>query len=162
MMPGLLAQIAYNIDHGVDSVHLYESVASSSAIRTGASQSPCSSRLRCVRLCLMTAGAQAPPLNFFDARVSSGLLDALRIVRGPPGSRSSSPQLARIVRQVIAQGEAAGWATSIHVTQELRHRRSVVAELSVAALTPGTTRASLTISPRFPASIDLARRGREP
>lgn len=143
MMPGLLRSVAYNIDHGVDNVHLYEigRVFFGHPHRSQPDEPLFVSAAMCGSWSDDSWCAKRLPLDFFDAKgIVEGLLDALRIVRvrfkAADPARYGWLQPGRSA-EVIAQGELLGWVGNIHPTslKNFDIDVPVVAfELSVAAL----------------------------
>lgn len=122
MVPGLLRSVAYNLDHGVDSVALYEL----DRIFIGrANKSQPDERQMVAGV---FAGAPAAewhakhePFDFFDAKGAvEQLLDALRIqkVRFKPADpeRYGWLQPGRAAEVYANKGELIGWVGNIHPT----------------------------------------------
>ena len=120
MLPGLLRSVAYNLDHGVNNVALYEI----GRVFFGHEKRSLPDEPGYV--CGVLSGAWAddewnqklPKLDFFDAKgVVEQLLDSLRItkVRFKPADpeRFGWLQPGRGA-EVLAQGEQIGWVGDIH------------------------------------------------
>ncbi len=122
MLPGLLRSVAYNLDHGVDNVALYE-LGRVFFGRENRSQ-PDEPQYVCGVLCGKRADdawdLKWPEYDFFDAKgVVEELLSALRItkVRFRVAAEDKFPYLQPgRAAEVVAQGAEIGWVGNIHPT----------------------------------------------
>jgi len=120
LMPGLLRAVAYNKDHGVQNVHLYEV----GRVLFGRANKSLPDEQTYVAGVLSGAwgddawNRKYPALDFFDAKgIVEELLDALRIqkvrFRVPEPDKSSWMQPG-LAAEVVAQGSVLGWVGNIH------------------------------------------------
>ncbi|WP_077598280.1 phenylalanine--tRNA ligase subunit beta [Olsenella urininfantis] len=143
LLPGLLRSVAYNKDHGVKNVQLYEL----GRVFFGHEHASQPEEPSYVAAVLSGAwdddqwSSKPAGLDFFDAKgVVETLLDALRItkVRFRVAERESYPWLQPgRAAEVLAQGELLGWVGNVHpnALANFDLEDDVVAfELSVAAL----------------------------
>ncbi|MEE0026245.1 MAG: phenylalanine--tRNA ligase subunit beta [Atopobiaceae bacterium] len=120
LMPGLLRAVAYNKDHGVSNVHLYEI----GRVLFGRANKSLPDEQTYVAGVLSGAwgddawNRKYPAFDFFDAKgIVEELLDALRIqkvrfrVPEPEKSAWMQPGLAA---EVVAKGTVLGWVGNIH------------------------------------------------
>lgn len=143
MLPGLLRSVAYNLDHGVTNVALYEigRVFYAHAGKSRPDEPSFVTGVMCGAWKDDGWNATYPKLDFFDAKgVVEQLLEALRItkVRFKPAAQEiySWLQPGRSA-EVLAQGEVIGWVGNVH--PEARAKFDIDApvvafELSQAAL----------------------------
>ena len=120
MIPGLLRSVAYNIDHGVDNVHLYEigRVFFGHENRSQPDEPSYVAGVMCGSWKDDQWNRKYPKLDFFDAKgVVENLLDALRITKvrfkAADPERYGWLQPGRSA-EVLAQGELVGWVGNIH------------------------------------------------
>ena len=120
MLPGLLRSVAYNLDHGVNNVALYEI----GRVFFGHEKKSLPDEPGYV--CGVLAGSWAddawnqklPKLDFFDAKgVVEQLLDSLRIVK--VRFKPADPERFGWLQpgrgaEILAQGEQIGWVGDIH------------------------------------------------
>lgn len=167
LLPGLLRSVAYNLDHGVENIALYE-MGRVLFGREGKSQPDEPSYVAGV-LCGRPAddawNMKWPAYDFFDAKgVVEGLLEELRIPKmrfRAVDSEAYGWLQPGCAAEVLAEGEVIGWVGNIHplALQNFDVEAPVVAfELSVAAL-QRLARKDLPIvePPMYPGiAIDLA------
>jgi len=120
MLPGLLRSVAYNLDHGVTNVALYEigRVFYAHAGKSRPDEPSFVTGVMCGAWKDDGWNATYPKLDFFDAKgVVEQLLEALRIakVRFKPAAQEiySWLQPGRSA-EVLAQGEVIGWVGNVH------------------------------------------------
>ena len=143
MLPALLRSVAYNRDHGVRNVHLYE-IGRVFYGREGKSQPDEPGMVAGVLSGSWADDAwnqKAGELDFFDAKgVVQTLLEALRITK--VRFRTADPEAYGWLQpgrsaEVLAQGELVGWVGNVHPRslEAFGIDGAVVAfELSIAAL----------------------------
>ncbi len=120
MIPGLLRSVAYNLDHGVSNVHLYEigRVFFGSEHKSQPEEPSFVAGVMCGAWNDDQWNRKYPNLDFFDAKgIVENLLEALRITKvrfkvADPG-KYGWLQPGRAA-EVIAQGELLGWVGNIH------------------------------------------------
>lgn len=126
LLPGLLRSVAYNLDHDVDNIALYEMG------RVFYGHEHKSQPDEPLYVCGVMAGSRAddswnlkvPTFDFFDAKgVVEQLLNALRItkVRFKVADPETYPWLQPgRAAEVLAQGEVLGWVGNVH-PESLKH-----------------------------------------
>ena len=120
MIPGLLRSVAYNLDHGVSNVHLYEigRVFFGSEHKSQPEEPSFVAGVMCGAWNDDQWNRKYPNLDFFDAKgIVENLLEALRITKvrfkvADPG-KYGWLQPGRAA-EVIAHGELLGWVGNIH------------------------------------------------
>ena len=143
MLPGLLRSVAYNLDHGVSNVALYE-IGRVFYAHPGKSQPDEPSFVAGVMCGAWKDdewNAKYPKLDFFDAKgIVEQVLAALRITK--VRFKSADPEAYGWLQpgraaEVLGQGEVLGWVGNIHPEALARFDISVPViafELSQAAL----------------------------
>ena len=143
MLPGLLRSVAYNLDHGVSNVALYE-IGRAFYAHPGKSQPDEPSFVAGVMCGAWKDdewNAKYPKLDFFDAKgIVEQVLAALRITK--VRFKSADPEAYGWLQpgraaEVLGQGEVLGWVGNIHPEALARFDISVPViafELSQAAL----------------------------
>lgn len=120
LLPGLLRSVAYNLDHGVANVALYE-IGRVFYARAGKSQ-PDEPGFVAGVMCGAWRddewNAKHPKLDFFDAKgVVDQLLEALRITKvrfKPVNAQAYGWLQPGRAAEVLAQGEVIGWVGNVH------------------------------------------------
>lgn len=120
LMPGLLRAVAYNKDHGVANVHLYEI----GRVLFGREHKSLPDERTYVAGVLSGAwgddawNRKYPKLDFFDAKgVVEELLDALRIEKvrfRVPDSETSAWLQPGLAAEILVRGSVIGWVGNIH------------------------------------------------
>ena len=143
MLPGLLRSVAYNLDHGVSNVALYEigRVFYAHAGKSQPDEPSFVAGVMCGAWKDDEWNVKYPKLDFFDAKgVVEQVLDALRItkVRFKPADPETYGWLQPgRSAEVLAQGDVVGWVGNVHPETLARFDISVPViafELSQAAL----------------------------
>lgn len=120
LLPGLLRSVAYNLDHGVANVALYE-IGRVFYAHAGTSQPDEPSFVAGVMCGAWKDdewNATYPKLDFFDAKgVVEQVLEALRITKvrfKPAGAQAYGWLQPGRAAEVLAQGEVIGWVGNVH------------------------------------------------